>query len=381
VDKQLLVELRKLYGSLQGELVNRLKRPPRRLYLRVNTLKTARSQVVSLLREEGVEVYPDESVHDAVYIEVKGPYTLECDTTKRIVVDDKTAVSLLMGANLYRPGILKWSSFREGEKILAISRNGVPLACIETVLSYHKALNIEKGLVGINVCSPYRAPSIAETSLYKNGLLYPQSLPSIVTTHVLNPKPGEVVIDMNAAPGGKTSHIVQLSFGKARVIAFDRSENKVKAIKATLDWLDLNINVIAIPMDSRYIHVDLRLQNKADKVLVDPPCSNLGVRPVMKFNRTMKEVIDLSNYQKQFLKAAYHVLKPGGILVYSTCTISMLENEENILYAVNELGYNVVELSENPPYAEKVSYKGIVGYRYSPLSYDMPGYFIAILSK
>jgi tRNA and rRNA cytosine-C5-methylases len=344
-------------------------------------LKAARNKVISLLRKEGVEVYPDESVHDAVYIEVKGPYTLECDTTKKIVVDDKTAVSLLMGANLYRPGILKLSSFGKGEKILAIASNGVPLACIETVVSYHQALNIEKGLVGVNVCSPYRAPSIAETSAYKNGLLYPQSLPSIITTHVLNPKPGEIVIDMNAAPGGKTSHIVQLSFGKARVIAFDRSENKVKAIKATLDWLDLNTNVIAIPMDSRYIHVDLRLQNKADKVLVDPPCSNLGVRPVMKFNRTKKDVVDLSNYQKQFLKAAYHVLKPGGILVYSTCTISMLENEENILYAVNDLGYNVVELSENPPYAEKVSYKGIVGYRYSPLSHDMPGYFIAILSK
>lgn len=377
----MLVELSRAYGSLLGELLEKIKHPPRRLYLRVNTLRTTRDQALSMLSEEGIHAHEDEEVEDAVFIEVKGPFNIECDTDKKIVVDDKTAISLLMGANLYRPGVRKWVVFREGERILAVTRNNIPVACIETTVSYYEVINREKGLVGINLCSPYKAPSIAETKTYKRGLIYPQSLPSIITTHALDPRPGELIVDMNASPGGKTSHVVQLSSAKARVIAIDRSESKVKTLKATLDWLGLNLNILALPMDSRYIHADLSLQNKADKILIDPPCSNLGVRPIIAFNRTMRDVIDLSNYQKQFLKAAYHILKPGGLLVYSTCTITMLENEENMFYAVNELGFNVVELDNPPPYADKISYRGITGYRFSPVSHDLPGYFIAVLSK
>ncbi|MEM1773111.1 MAG: RsmB/NOP family class I SAM-dependent RNA methyltransferase, partial [Desulfurococcaceae archaeon] len=312
MEKLLLSELSRVYGSLLSELLEKLRRPPRRLYLRVNTLKTTRERVISMLSEEGIETYPDEEVDDAIFLEVKGPFNIECNTDKKIIVDDKTAISLLMGANLYRPGIRKWVAFEKGDRVLVVTGDNTPVACVETTTSHYHAINSEKGLVGVNIQSPYRAPSIAETKAYLKGLIYPQSLPSIITSHVLNPKPGELIIDMNASPGGKTSHVVQLSIGRTRVIAIDRSEGKVKALKSTLDWLGLNLNVLALPMDSRYIHLDLNLQNKADKILIDPPCSNLGVRPIIAFNRTMRDIINLSNYQRQFLKAAYHVLKPGG---------------------------------------------------------------------
>ncbi|MEM4717144.1 MAG: PUA domain-containing protein [Desulfurococcaceae archaeon] len=381
VDRHIWLELRRTYGSLATKLVEYLKIPPRRLYLRVNTLKTTRGHVIDLLNKERILAYPDEFVEDAVFVEIEGPFEIRCNSSKRIVVDDKTASSILIGAHLYRPGVLKADQFNKNEEILVVSRKNIPIACIETVVSYREVLYMDKGLVGLNKSSPFRAPQIAEIYLYKHGLIYPQSLPSIVTTHILDPRPGELIVDMNASPGGKSSHIVQLARGKAKVISIDRNQAKVDLLLSTLTRLGLNTNIFALSMDSRYVHLDLNLINRVDKVLIDPPCSNLGVRPLLHSDKSMKEVIDLSNYQRQFIKAAYHVLKPGGRLVYSTCTITRRENEDNILFAIQELGFEIVELDDPPPYSTRVSIKGVVGYRYSPLYMDMPGYFIAVLSK
>ncbi|MEM4440205.1 MAG: hypothetical protein QXS14_01900 [Desulfurococcaceae archaeon] len=138
--------------------------------------------------------------------------------------------------------------------------------------------------------------------------------------------------------------------------------------------------MLAVPADSRFAHIDFALASKADRVLIDPPCSNLGVRPLLDYDRSLNDVLSLSNYQRHFLKAARSMLKKGGILVYSTCTLTLDENEENVVYAVEELGFSPYEPPEQIPYAEKVSYRGIVGYRFSPLKNDMPGYFIAVLT-
>ncbi|MEM0247111.1 MAG: RsmB/NOP family class I SAM-dependent RNA methyltransferase [Desulfurococcaceae archaeon] len=375
-----LNQLRRAYGSLALKLVELLALPSKRLYVRVNTIKATREAVIGLLGKEGIIAHPDEYVPDAVYFEIEGPFALECPSSKTITVDVKTAASLLLGANLYRPGVLKAKPFKEGELLLAVTGKGVPVACIKAVHSYSEILYKQRGLVGINVCSPYKAPRIADTEAYIKGLIYPQSAPSIITTHVLKPRAGELVIDMNASPGGKTSHIVQLTRGRSRIIAIDRNEKKVEELRTTLTKLGLFVNVIVVPADSRYVHVDFNVHN-ADRVLIDPPCSNLGVRPLLDYTRTLKDVTSLSSYQKQFLKAASGILKPGGVLVYSTCTLTVDENEENVVYAVEELGLTPMEPEEPPPYAEKVSYKGIVAYRFSPFTEDMPGYFIAVLTK
>lgn len=381
IDRGILSELKRIYGSFTETLFKLLKQPPRKLYARVNTIRAKRSGVIETLLSEGIEAYPDEYIEDAVYFNVEGPFELECKEDKRIIVNTSTAISLMLGANLYRPGVVKSNAFRRGEQLLAVSPTGIPVACIETIASSKEIMHQYKGLVGINVNSLYRAPRIAETKCYLEGLIYPQSAPSIIAVHVLKPRKGELIVDMNASPGGKTSHIIQLTRGNSRIIAIDRNENKIISLMKTLNSLKLEVGVLPVPVDSRYIHVDLNLENKANKVLIDPPCSNLGVRPLLDYSRTMRDVISLSNYQKQFLKAASIVLKPNGILVYSTCTLTRSENEDNIVYAVEELGLHSVELDEQPPYSEKISYKGIVGYRFSPLYRDMPGYFIAVLTK
>ncbi|MCY0868890.1 MAG: RNA methyltransferase [Desulfurococcus sp.] len=380
------MELRTLlsrpYGSLAGVLAEKLKSPPRRMYIRVNTLRVNPDRLVEYLNNtSGFKFYRDEYVEEAVYTLIEGPFELECEAERYVVVDDKTAVSLMLGANLYRPGVVKWSFFEEGDVIAAVSRSGVRVACLKTTVSSRKLASISRGLVAFNTASPYRAPRLSELEAYAQVFFYPQGYPSIVTTRILDPRPGELIVDLNASPGGKTSHVVQLTRGKALVIALDRSLGKIQALKNTLTRLGLDLNVIAIPHDSRYVHVDFKLAGRADRVLVDPPCSNLGVRPILTLERDYKSILDLSAYQKQFLKAASIIAKPGGVIVYSTCTLTVEENEWNIAYAVRELGLESVELAEEPPFSERVSYKGIVAYRYSPLSNDMPGYFIAVLRK
>jgi len=373
-------DLSRVYGSLTDEIIRRLHTPPKRLYARVNTLRASRSDIIAKLKREGVMAYPDEQVEDAIYFEIEGPFRVECQATGRVVVDSRTAVSLMLGANLYRPGVVWAARFNKGDIVLAVTRENIVVACVEMTISYSEMLRTSRGLVGVNVASPYKAPKLAETSVYLEGLIHPQSLPSIVTSHVLNPRRGELIVDMNAAPGGKTSHIIQLTRGGALVVAFDRSIGKIKMLQSTLSKLHLDLNVITVPWDSRYLHVDFNLRGKVSRVLIDPPCSNLGVRPLVE-SKKWRDVVNLSEYQKQFLKTARELLKPGGVLVYSTCTLTLRENEENIAYAVEELGFNSVEPAITVPYAEKISYRGVVAYRYSPLLHDMPGYFIALLQK
>jgi 16S rRNA (cytosine967-C5)-methyltransferase len=381
VEHGLFTELRRVYGSLTSRLIEKLKTPPRRLYVRVITSRITRSDVLKLLELEGVKAHADPYYEEAIYMEVEGPFNVECESEKYIVVDEKTAVSLLLGSDLYRPGVVESMSFRRGERLWATTRRGTRIACIEAVVSSSAMSALKHGLVGVNVASPYRAPRISSTRVYSDGLIYPQSLPSMATVIALSPKPGDLVVDMNAAPGGKTSHIVQVTRGLVRLVSIDRSERKAGLVRELLRRLQLDYNVVVVPGDSRYIHLDLNLEGRVDRVLIDPPCSNLGVRPILDYERSLKDVLNLAEYQKQFLKSAYFILKPGGVLVYSTCTLTMRENEENVRYAIEELGYSPVELPNPLPYSEVVKYKGVVGYRFSPFTEDMPGYFIAILTK
>jgi len=95
-----------------------------------------------------------------------------------------------------------------------------------------------------------------------------------------------------------------------------------------------NYNLVA--HDSRYVHTDYSL--KPDRVLVDPPCTGLGVTPKLSIDTTAKGVDDLSSYQRQFLRAASQIIKPGGVIVYSVCTITREECEDVARFGTDELG-------------------------------------------
>ncbi|WP_440059042.1 PUA domain-containing protein [Thermogladius sp. 4427co] len=378
IDRGIYLDLKKVYGSSTPALVEMLTKPPKRLYLRVNTLRTSRDSVIESFREQNIIAKRDELLEEAIYIEIDGPFKVE-DTGKYVIVDDFAAESIIIGANLYRPGILKYDRFEKNDVITAITVRGQLIANLEARVSSEMLKNMDKGLVAVNIRSVYRAPPIAETKEYLNGLIYPQSFPAMVVGRIINPGQ-EFILDMNASPGGKTSHIVQLSKGKALIVAVDRSPQKIEKLDENLKRLRLHMNVLSIPFDSRYLDLVTKLEGRIDKVLIDPPCSNLGVRPRLSFKKTMRDVLSLANYQRQFIKVASKLVKNGGLIFYSTCTLTRAENEENIVYAMRSLGLTPVEL-EPLPRSDVVYYNGAVGYRFHPLKDDMPGFYISVLKK
>ncbi len=224
-------------------------------------------------------------------------------------------------------------------------------------------------------------PKVREVREYELGLFYDQSLPAQWVGHVLDPRPGEVIVDMNAAPGGKTSHIIQLSNGKAIVHAFDRSEGKVRELIETLSRLGMDGLYRVEVRDTRYLNIDRPdLVNSVDKVLIDPPCTDMGVRPRLFDVKTMETVKSTAEYQRQFIKVAWRLLRPGGILIYSTCTIPPLENEDNMAYA-ESLGFEIVDISiPNASGGLTDRYRKSV-VRFYPHVHDTPGFFIAKLRK
>ncbi|ABN69828.1 Fmu (Sun) domain protein [Staphylothermus marinus F1] len=379
IDYGLIASLRKVYGSLTYSLLDKILLPPKRLYLRVNTMLITREELVERLKKRGINVKEDPYVEEAVFIELEGPNKIPV-YDKKIIVDKYAAESIMIGANLYRPGIVRFDRFKENEYVNIQATNGRIIAVVRTLVSSDKLKYMKKGIVGENIVSIYKAPPIRDLEEYDLGLFYPQSLPAMMVSRILDPQPGELIFDMNAAPGGKTSHLVQLSQGRSRIIAFERNVKKALKVYSTLKRLRLLRNVIILPMDSRYVHLDLNVSEKVDKILIDPPCTGLGVRPKIDIDIRGEDIVVLSKYQRQFLNSASTILTRKGIIVYSTCTLTWEENEENIIYAVRKLGLETIDLGKIP-YADKIYYRDIVAYRFSPLGYDMPGFFVAVLRR
>lgn len=166
---------------------------------------------------------------------------------------------------------------------------------------------------------------VGSSELYKSGMFSVQDAAAYNTAIVLDPQPGEFIIDMCSAPGGKAAHIAELTGDRARVIACDIYEHKIRLIEDTARRLGLS-SIEARLMDGT--QTDAALIGAADRVLCDVPCSGLGIirrKPDIKLGRT--DIEALPALQSAILKNGAGYVKPGGVLVYSTCTINRAENE------------------------------------------------------
>lgn len=173
--------------------------------------------------------------------------------------------------------------------------------------------------------------NIAHTDVYKNGDVSIQDESSMVVAYALRLEEGFHVLDMCAAPGGKTAHIAEFLHGTGVVDALDLHEHKVKLIRENADRLQLD-NIVERTMDSREASEYLE-KTSYDRVLVDAPCSGLGVlkrKPDIKYTKQLKDIERLSEIQASLLDEAAKLVKVNGILVYSTCTVDQLENEKQM---------------------------------------------------
>lgn len=153
-----------------------------------------------------------------------------------------------------------------------------------------------------------------------------QDLGAMLISHLLNPKSGETIVDLCAAPGGKTTHLAELMLNQGKIWAIDQYAEKSKRIKESAERLGLTI-IESITHDGR----EFRPEKPADAVLLDAPCSGTGVirrRPDLRWRRQPTDLQELVELQRGLLSSAAEMIRPGGRLVYSTCSLQTQENEE-----------------------------------------------------
>ena len=256
------------------------------------------------------------------------------------------------------------------------------------------------------------------------GAVFLQNLPSLVVGHVLAPKPGDVVLDACAAPGGKTCHVASLMDGKGVLVACDMSAARSRIVRDNLDAFASNFaNAFVCKLDAGISHDGvaappphqqttaelLRVLNAAplidggvrrlqpgslpleafDRILCDVPCSGLGIRPRLKHDVTVEGLEHVQAAQMRIVGACVPLLKPGGVLVYSTCSFNPMENEHMVRWMVDKQRLKLVAA------APKYGGDGLVGagmltqdesplvQRFCPsdVERDTMGFFIAKFEK
>ncbi len=168
---------------------------------------------------------------------------------------------------------------------------------------------------------------IANLQCYRDGWFYVQDFAAALTVEALDVHPGMTVMDMCAAPGGKTTHIAEKMGNDGTVYAFDVHSHKIATINENAKRLGIDIIKASCGNSAEY---DPQYEACADRVLVDAPCSGLGVlrrKPDIKYARSAEDLQLLADTGYAILENAKRYVKPGGIIVYSTCTIEKCEND------------------------------------------------------
>ena len=345
-----------------------------RYYFRLNVGAEARKELVENIRSKSLDVAVHEIIPEAAYLPVTEG-TLSAAEGTLVGADKFAAEAVMQGAHLYAPGVRNCKGLRAGTKAIVEDRDGnivgsgIARQGETSILRYHQGIAVE------TLDSRFRLPPLRETSWYNDGLIHLQSLPAMTTCNVLDPRPGETIIDLNCSPAGKMSYLCQLTDNKATVIGFDRNTRKIEKAREHLERLQCR-NYELIAHDSRYAHLDYTI--RADKVLVDPPCTGLGVMPKLSVDATMTEVKCLAAYQKQFLRTAASIVKKGGTIVYSVCTITGEECEQMVEFAQDELG--LIEEDAEPEVRSNPHRSSERSQRFDP-ELDGIGFFIAKLVK
>ncbi|KAM7265426.1 hypothetical protein ACFE04_003109 [Oxalis oulophora] len=492
-----------------SRISNALTRPSSYSCIRVNTLKSTPDAVIDKLRAILLLNSQDSENKNGnlpmdivkcdipgmdyvVFVKGSGPHSIhygyhpEKNPVKEVVVSRKCAEAVLRGAQVYVPGVLACSAHVEKGESVAVSvaieqpgvdggwgvgmTRGIVLQGDQTVFDmcgylivdpYHlerKGLYIGQGttmlsragifrvLKGLAVNMNNRVFNLPSFHGILEGEIFLQNLPSIVTAHVLDPQKGERILDMCAAPGGKTTAIALLMKDEGLVIANDRSHNKVldiqklaaefglkcisayklDALKAVCEKSECNqdmdassqnqdmyvndqsLNTVISQGDkvvgeglnghanskenvtnettneksyvsNAEMRKDMRrmkngpgrnqtisrrvekskgfLASSFDRVLLDAPCSALGLRPrLFSAEETLESLRSHGKYQRRMLDQAVQLVRPGGVIVYSTCTLNPGENEALVRYALDT--HKFLSLAPQHP---RVGGPGLVG--------------------
>lgn len=218
-----------------------------------------------------------------------------------------------------------------------------------------------------------RATDVAKLPNFSQGAVSVQDAAAQWAATLLSPKNGELILDACAAPGGKTCHLLEQA-PQAKVIAVDFDEKRLERVKENLQRLSLNAEVIFGDAS----HIDAWWQgDKFDRILLDAPCSATGVirrHPDIKWLRKEKDINELAQLQSQILDNCWKWLKPGGTMIYATCSILPEENKDQIKAFIDRTPDATLE---NLPQSKQDE----IGWQILPGQENMDGFYYALLHK
>ena len=221
--------------------------------------------------------------------------------------------------------------------------------------------------------------NITKTKEYIEGNITIQDEAAGLSSFVLAPKEGEIVLDACSAPGGKTTYLAELMHNKGKIVAWDIYEERLKQVEQ-------NAKRLGIDIIQTEVHDATKLKEeyveKFDKILLDVPCLGLGVirrKPDIKWNRQEEDIKEISDIQFNILKTCSKYLKKNGTLVYSTCSMLKEENDAIIEKFIKEEKFETVNIEEQIPNEfSKITTKDMV--QFLP-SQKHDGFFITMLKK
>lgn len=220
---------------------------------------------------------------------------------------------------------------------------------------------------------------LGKNILFFSGAYYIQEPSAMMAIQILKPKPGDKVLDMCAAPGGKCIQALNFMNDKGLMVCNDLSENRSKILASNIEKFGFMNCIVLNDSSSNY---KKHFQNYFDKIILDAPCSGSGMfrkHELVKNDWSLEKVLSCSKTQKELIDDAYEMLKPGGYLLYSTCSYSIQENEEIIQYFLsNHTDCKVIPL-QNPLYKSSIGIFGAI--RLHPNHFPGEGHFIALIKK
>ena len=270
------------------------------------------------IREKGNIKLPDRDEDEVGYLSIKYSYEPWIIEMWLEQFSDKAFVEELLKAGNLRPGFViraNWLRIMREDLIKRLEAVG---CTVEKGKLYDDALYVQNG------------HTLIDSKMFKQGLFSIQDEASMLVAAVLDPQHGEVVMDVCAAPGGKTMALAERMNNKGKIIASDIYIRKLGLINKEAQRLGVTI-VETKTWDATKVNPEM--VEKADRVLVDAPCSGFGVirrKPEIKYKKKTLEMDKLPAKQLHLLTASSRYVKPGGVLVYSTCTINSDENQKVI---------------------------------------------------
>jgi 16S rRNA (cytosine967-C5)-methyltransferase len=234
---------------------------------------------------------------------------------------------------------------------------------------------------GVFFSNPKR--SIPKIRAFEDGLFQVQDEAAQLVTLLLNPKPGETVLDACAGLGGKTGHIAQMMKNRGRLVAMDKDEKKLLRLESEMHRLGISIVTTCIHDLNKPLNQDRF--GKFDRILIDAPCSGLGVlrrNPDAKWSTPKQNLAHYQERQAQFLDNLAHLVKPSGVLVYAVCSMEPEENESVINSFLNKHVKFAIEKSPTGLHFDFYSLVNNNGYvKTFPHLNNMDGFFSVCMKR